>query len=60
MLRTCHQLLGAVGFCDEHDVSVLDRHLQALLRLPCSGEGLVDRLLPAVATGAFESLFSTS
>lgn len=60
VLRTCHQLLGAVGFCDEHGVSVLDRHLQALLRLPCSAEVLVERLLPAVATGAFESLFSAS
>ncbi|OMC52386.1 acyl-CoA dehydrogenase, partial [Mycobacterium sp. IS-2888] len=26
VLRTSHQLLGALGFCDESDVSVLDRH----------------------------------
>ena len=57
VLRTCHQLLGAVGFCDEHDVSVLDRHMQALLRLPHSAEALADRLVPAVSAGEFESLF---
>jgi acyl-CoA dehydrogenase len=58
VLRTCHQLLGAVGFCDEHDVSVYDRHLQPLLRLPASSERLALRLVPAVGTGEFETLFS--
>lgn len=60
VLRTCHQLLGAIGFCDEHDVSVLDRHLQPLLRLPYSGEALADRLIPAVSAARFESLFTTA
>jgi hypothetical protein len=58
VLRTCHQLLGALGFCDEHDVSVLDRHLQPLLRLPCASEALAARLVPAVRQGSFESLFA--
>ena len=58
MLRTCHQLLGAVGFCDEHDVSVLDRHLQPLLRLPYSAEALAARLVSSVSSGHLESLFS--
>ena len=58
VLRICHQLLGAVGFCDEHDVSVYDRHLQPLLRLPASAERLALRLVPAVRTGEFETLFS--
>jgi hypothetical protein len=58
VLRTCHQMLGAVGFCDEHDVSVIDRHLQPLLRDPCSGESLALRLVPAVRSGDFETLFS--
>jgi hypothetical protein len=58
VLRTCHQMLGAIGFCDEHDVSVIDRHLQPLLREPCSGETLAMRLLPAVRSGDFETLFS--
>jgi hypothetical protein len=58
VLRTCHQMLGAIGFCDEHDVSVFDRHLQPLLRLPVSAERLAARLVPAVRTGEFETLFS--
>ncbi|HVW81588.1 MAG TPA: acyl-CoA dehydrogenase family protein [Mycobacteriales bacterium] len=58
VMRTCHQLLGAIGFCDEHDVSVIDRHLQPLLREPCSGESLALRLVPAVRSGEFETLFS--
>lgn len=57
VLRCCHQLFGAIGFCDEHDVSVLDRHMQPLLRLPHSAEALADRLIPAVSAGELESLF---
>ncbi|HVW79738.1 MAG TPA: acyl-CoA dehydrogenase family protein [Mycobacteriales bacterium] len=58
VLRTCHQMLGAIGFCDEHAVSVIDRHLQPLLREPCSAERLALRLVPAVRSGEFETLFS--
>ena len=60
VLRCCHQLLGAIGFCDEHDVSVLDRHLQPLLRLPHPAEELADRLVPAVSAGELESLFTSA
>lgn len=59
ILRCCHQVFGAIGFCDEHHLSVLDRHMQPLLRLPCSAEVFADRLVPAVADGAFEGLFSS-
>jgi alkylation response protein AidB-like acyl-CoA dehydrogenase len=59
VLRCCHQLFGAVGFCDEHDLSVLDRHLQPLLRLPYTAEALADRLAPAVSAGQLESLFTS-
>ena len=59
VLRTCHQLLGAVGFCDEHDVSVLDRHIQSTTRLPMPAEALVERLIPSVADERFETLFTT-
>ena len=58
VLRTCHQLFGAVGFCDEHGVSVLDRHLQPLIRLPVSSESLAARLVPLVGRGDFEGLFA--
>ena len=59
MLRTAHQLLGALGFCDESDVSVLDRHTQSLIRLPVSTEVLAMRLTAGVSAAAsFETLFS--
>ena len=58
VLRTSHQLLGALGFCDESDISVIDRHTQPLLRLPLSGEELALRLLPGVRDGELETLFS--
>lgn len=58
VLRTSHQLLGALGFCDESDVSVLDRHTQPLIRLPLSIEELALRLIPSVPDGSLETLFS--
>lgn len=58
VLRSSHQLLGALGFCDESDVSVLDRHTQPLIRLPLSAEGLALRLVPAVPDASLETLFS--
>jgi Acyl-CoA dehydrogenase, C-terminal domain len=58
VLRTSHQLLGALGFCDESDVSVLDRHTQPLIRLPLGADGLALRLIPGVSDGSLETLFS--
>jgi hypothetical protein len=58
VLRTSHQLLGALGFCDESDISVLDRHTQPLIRLPLSAEALALRLIPDVRDGNLETLFS--
>ncbi|MGH3561832.1 MAG: acyl-CoA dehydrogenase family protein [Mycobacterium sp.] len=58
VLRTAHQLLGALGFCDESDISVLDRHTQPLIRLPLGSEGLALRLVPAVRDDQLETLFT--
>jgi hypothetical protein len=58
VLRASHQLLGALGFCDESDVSVLDRHTQPLIRLPLGAEALALRLIPDVRDGHLETLFS--
>ncbi|SBS71084.1 Acyl-CoA dehydrogenase domain-containing protein [uncultured Mycobacterium sp.] len=58
VMRTSHQLLGALGFCDESDISVIDRHLQPALRLPESVEALALRLTPEVGAGHVETLFS--
>lgn len=58
VLRACHQLHGAIGLCQEHDLSVLTRHAQAALRLPMGLEDTTDRLLAAIATSGFDSLFA--
>jgi len=58
VLRAAHQLLGALGFCDESDVSILDRHTQPLIRLPLSSEMLALRLMPGIRGGQLETLFS--
>jgi acyl-CoA dehydrogenase-like protein len=58
VFRTAHQLLGALGFCDESDISVLDRHTQPLIRLPVSTAVLALRLMPGVRAGQLETLFS--
>ncbi|OBB03378.1 acyl-CoA dehydrogenase [Mycobacteriaceae bacterium 1482268.1] len=58
IMRTCHQLLGALGFCDESDISVIDRHLQPKIRLPVVADGLAARLIADIPTGAVETLFS--
>jgi hypothetical protein len=60
VLRTSHQLLGALGFCDESDVSVLDRHTQPLMRLPIGAEGLALRLIPDVRDGHLQTLFAST
>lgn len=57
VLRTSHQLLGALGFCDESDISVIDRHTQPLIRLPAGAEELALRLIPGVRDGRLETLF---
>lgn len=52
VLRNAHQLFGALGFCDETDVSIIDRFAQPTMRYPASPEILVERLFAAVRDGA--------
>jgi Acyl-CoA dehydrogenase, C-terminal domain len=57
VLRTCHQLHGAIGFCDEHDLSILSRHAQPLLRLSAGLEATTERLMALIDDTGFDSLF---
>ncbi len=57
VLRTSHQLHGAIGFCDEHDLSILSRHAQPLLRLSAGFEATTEQLMAAVDHTGFDSLF---
>ena len=57
VLRTCQQLHGAAGVCDEYDVSVLARLVQPALRLPWSAERTAHELMATIQTDGFEGLF---
>jgi hypothetical protein len=57
VLRTTQQLHGASGVCDEYDISVLARHVQPALRLPCSAERAAAELTAAIERDGFDGLF---
>ena len=57
MLRTCQQLHGAAGVCDEYDISVLTRMVQPALRIPFSAERAAEELAAAIQRDGFEGLF---
>lgn len=57
VLHTSQQLHGAAGVCDEYDISVLARHVQPALRLPCSAERTAADLATAIRRDGFEGLF---
>ncbi len=51
VLRTCQQLHGAAGVCDEYDVSVLTRMIQPALRLPAGVDRTATDLARAIDIG---------
>ena len=57
VLRTCQQLHGAAGVCDEYDISVLARHIQPALRLPFGAERTATELADAIDADGFVGLF---
>ena len=58
VLRTCQQLHGAAGVCDEYDVSILARSVQPALRLPAGADATADALADAIAADGFVGLFA--
>jgi hypothetical protein len=58
VLRTCQQLHGAAGVCDEYDISMLTRMVQPALRLPFSAERAAAELAAAIQRDGFDGLFS--
>ena len=57
ILRIAHQVLGAVGQCDEHDLSIITLALQARFRLPFGTEECLKQLATEVEHAGFDSLF---
>lgn len=55
-LANGHQALGAIGLCEEHDVTLIDRHLQPIIRRQ-GGLHLTTRLLAeAIRTSGFDGI----
>ncbi len=58
VLRTCHLLHGAVGFCEEHDLTVLSRSVAPSIRLPWDLEVTSEELARSIDAEGFDGLFS--
>ncbi|AGB25566.1 acyl-CoA dehydrogenase [Mycobacterium sp. JS623] len=58
VFRVCHQLHGAVGFCDETTLSWLSRYSQPLRRLPLGLSATRDALTNRVGGAGLTGLFS--
>lgn len=57
VLRTTHQIHGAVGFCDEHDLSWLSRYGQSLRRGAVGRSAALAWLAETIDEHGFDSLF---
>lgn len=51
------QVFAAIGLCDEHDLSIISRHLQVALRRPGGVAVTGERLAAALAQDGFDALF---
>jgi alkylation response protein AidB-like acyl-CoA dehydrogenase len=58
VFRVCHQLHGAVGFCDETTLSWLSRYSQPLRRLPLGLSATRDELTRNVGRTGLTGLFA--
>jgi hypothetical protein len=58
VFRVCHQLHGAVGFCDETTLSWLSRYSQPLRRLPFGLSATRDQLLRSAGRRGLTGLFT--
>lgn len=58
VFRVCHQLHGAVGFCDETTLSWLSRYSQPLRRLPWGLSATRDRLTTNVGRRGLTGLYA--
>jgi acyl-CoA dehydrogenase len=57
VLSHAHQILAAMGLCEEHDLAVIDRHLQPVLRRPVGRLGSTTLLAEHVRRDGFDALF---
>jgi Acyl-CoA dehydrogenase, C-terminal domain len=58
VFRVCHQLHGAIGFCDETTLSWLSRYSQPLRRLPLGRSATSEELSRRIGRRGLSGLFS--
>jgi acyl-CoA dehydrogenase len=57
VLANGHQVLGAMGLCEEHDLAVIDRHIQSVLHRPAGRIASTNLLAQAIAREGFDSIY---
>jgi hypothetical protein len=57
VLTNGHQVFGAIGLCEEHDLAVIDQHLTATLLRPAGSRRTAEALLRAVRRYGFDAIF---
>lgn len=57
VVKNGHQVFGAVGLCEEHDLTVIDRHLTPVLLRPTSAGRTAVLLLDAVNRLGFDGTY---
>lgn len=58
VLSNAHQVHGAIGLCEEHDLAVIDRHLTSTLVRPHGQGRTATRLIDAVECEGFAATFT--
>jgi hypothetical protein len=57
VLSHAQQVLAAIGLCEEHDLALITRHLQAFLRRPCGVTRVLGLLAEEIACSGFDNLY---
>jgi len=57
VMAHAHQVLGAIGLCEEHDVTLMNRHIQPLVRRPCGSSRILGLLVDEISRSGFDSLY---
>lgn len=57
VMRHAHQIFGAIGLCEEHELAVLDRHIQPLVRRPCGTSRILGLLAEEIGRSGFDNLY---
>jgi hypothetical protein len=57
VLHQGHQLFAAIGLCDEHDLALIDRHLQPALRRPFGLAAANRQFAASLDQHGFDALF---